>query len=362
MSPQLLQVTASGLYCADGDFFVDPWKPVARAVITHAHSDHARIGSSSYLCAADCKHVLRARLGEEAFIETANYGAATSIGGVKVTLYPAGHILGSSQVAIERNGQTIVVSGDYKRQDDVTCQSFEPVRCHTFVTESTFGLPVYRWPNPKEVFEEINAWWRENQATGKCSVLLSYSLGKAQRILAGVDNSIGPIFCHGAVENLNEAYRASAVHLPATASVINANRETDWSQTLVIAPPSVSGSNWMKRLGKVNLAMASGWMQIRGTRRRRSMDRGFVLSDHVDWSDLMRTIKETEAEEVWATHGYSDVVVRYLNDLGTKARTVETRFVGSSPDETSQEDLNTENDLGAVKPTEKQLGMEDSSA
>jgi len=299
MSSEILQVTNSGLYCEAGDFYVDPWKPVSKAVITHAHSDHARSGSRKYLCAESCKQVLRTRLGDEANIATLRFGESKQVGGVHVSLHPAGHILGSAQVAIEQAGKVIVVSGDYKRQSDPTCESFEPVRCHTFITESTFGLPVYRWPATDDVVADINEWWSTNQRAGKCSLILSYSLGKAQRIVASVDSSIGPILTHGAVENLNAAYRASDVALPETTAVMSASKDTDWTQALVIAPPGAAGSSWSNRLGKTSVAMASGWMQIRGNRRRRAMDRGFVLSDHVDWPDLLMTIRDTQAEEVW---------------------------------------------------------------
>ncbi len=268
-------------------------------------------------------------MGEKADLEFQPLRQPITIGGVRVTFFPAGHILGSAQIRIEQNGQSVVVSGDYKRQADVTCIPFEPVRCHTFVTESTFGLPIYRWPETQSVFDDINQWWRSNQEAGKASFLLAYSLGKAQRLLAGVDPSIGPIYTHGAVEKLNAGYRAAGVAIPATTYVGDVDaKETDWSRTLIVAPPSAAGTTWARRFGKLSTAMASGWMQIRGTRRRRSMDRGFVLSDHVDWHNLMRTIRETEAENVWVTHGYSSVVVRHLQEQGINAKVIETEFEG----------------------------------
>ncbi len=327
--PELLTVTPRGLYCPEGDFYVDPWRPVKRAVVTHAHADHARGGSKRYFAASSGKHVLRIRLGENADLEFADFGKGTSIGGVKVTFFPAGHILGSAQVKIEKGGDSVVVSGDYKRQRDSTCRTFEPVRCNTFVTESTFGLPVYRWDDPESVFGQIDSWWRGNQESGTASMLLAYSLGKAQRLLAGVDSSIGPIFTHGAVEKINAGYRASHVHLPATTFVGDVDpKETDWSKSLIVAPPAAAGTSWAKRFGKLSIGMASGWMQIRGTRRRRSMDRGFVMSDHVDWNALLCTVRETEAENIWVTHGYSEIVVRHLTEMGLNANVVETEFRG----------------------------------
>lgn len=331
MNQPLLIETRSGLYCEQGDFYIDPWRPVKHALITHAHADHARWGSQKYLAAGTSEQVLRIRMGQSANLEFQPLRQPLTIGGVRVTFFPAGHILGSAQIRIERNDESIVVSGDYKRQADPTCQPFEPVRCHTFVTESTFGLPIYRWPSPESVHSGINDWWRSNQAQGKCSLLLAYSLGKAQRLLAGLDSSIGPIFTHGAVEKLNAGYRAAGVTIPATTYAGAADaKTTDWSQALVVAPPSAAGTTWARRLGKVSVAMASGWMQIRGTRRRRGMDRGFILSDHVDWRDLMKTIKETEAENVWVTHGYSDIVARHLSEQGYNAKVVSTEFTGES--------------------------------
>ena len=325
---RLLQVTPNGFFCERGGFYVDPWKPVDRGVITHAHADHARWGTNHYLAAESSRHVLRIRLGEKANLQFLPFGSSSRIGGVTVTFYPAGHILGSAQVLIESRGERVIVSGDYKRQADVTCTAFEPIRCHTFVTESTFGLPIYKWPDPQSQFDGVNDWWRKNQTEGKTSLLLAYALGKAQRLLAGVDPSIGPIYTHGAVEKLNAGYRASGIQLPATQFVGNAEPGTDWQKALVIAPPSAAGSPWVRRFGRISTAMASGWMQIRGTRRRRSVDRGFVLSDHVDWPALMKTIKQTQAEEIWVTHGYSDIVARHLNESGMRAQSVQTEFIG----------------------------------
>jgi putative mRNA 3-end processing factor len=245
-----------------------------------------------------------------------------------VSLHPAGHILGSAQVRLERQGEIWVVSGDYKVAPDATCRAFEPVRCHLFLTESTFGLPIYRWAPQEDVFRRINRWWRSNQEKGQASVLFGYALGKAQRLLAGVDASIGPIFTHGAVELFNRVYRETSVPLPPTQHVADAPKGTDWSRALIVAPPSAQGTPWLRRFGTVSTGFASGWMQIRGTRRRRAADRGFALSDHVDWTGLLDTIRATGAERVWVTHGYSAIVVRYLRELGWDARMVATRFEG----------------------------------
>jgi putative mRNA 3-end processing factor len=324
----LLRLTDRGLYCSQGDFFVDPWAPVERAVITHVHSDHARWGSRRYLVAAPGLVIARRRLGADAEIVAVEYGEVTTRNGVNVSFHPAGHILGSAQVRIEHRGEVWVVSGDYKLDDDPTCAPFEPVRCHTFITEATFGLPIYRWPPATQVFAEINAWWRANQAAGKASVLFAYALGKAQRLAAGVDASVGPIFAHGAVQGINDLYRAAGVTLPQTRYAGAAARDTDWSQALIIAPTSARDTPWLRRFGRISDGFASGWMRVRGQRRRRSVDRGFVLSDHVDWPRLMLAVRETGAERVFVTHGYTAVVARWLNEQGLEAHPLETRFEG----------------------------------
>jgi putative mRNA 3-end processing factor len=332
----LLQLTENGLYCPAGDFHIDPWRPVERAVITHAHSDHARRGSQRYLAARPGARLLRSRLGDDTAIDPLDYGEAVDIRGVRVSLHPAGHILGSAQVRLEHGGHVWVVSGDYKLADDPTCAPFAPVRCHTFVTESTFGLPIYRWPAAAEVFADINAWWRQNRDDGRATLLFGYALGKAQRLLAGLDTSIGPVYTHGAVEKLNRDYRDSGVALPPTTYVGDLPRGTDWAGALIVAPPSAHGSPWVRRFGAASTAFASGWMRIRGTRRRRAVDRGFVLSDHADWPGLLDAVRATGAERVWVTHGYVTVLVRWLREQGIEAEGLQTHFEGER-DETDDE-------------------------
>ena len=321
-----LTTTDLGLYCAAGDFYVDPWRPVPRAVVTHAHADHACWGCGRYLTSTAGKGVLQTRMGASAVIDTLDVGVSIDLNGVDVSLYPAGHILGSSQVRIEHKGHVLVVSGDYKTGPDATCDPFEPVRCHTFLTESTFGLPIYRWPPQSQVFGEINAWWRRNQAEGKASLLLAYALGKSQRLLSGLDPSIGPIYAHGAVEKLNRDYRAAGIPLPPTSYVGSVAKGHDWSKALIVAPPSAYGGPWSRKFGPLSAGFASGWMMIRGTRRRKAVDRGFVLSDHVDWESLLGAIDATGAESVWVTHGYSAVVVKWLRERGMDARSIATRY------------------------------------
>jgi putative mRNA 3-end processing factor len=333
----VLTLTGRGLYCEPGDFYVDPWEPVDRAVITHAHGDHASWGSRAYLTSETGLGVLQARLDPNARIRGVSYGDTVRLNGVTISLHPAGHILGSAQVRIVYRGEVWVVSGDYKTDSDPTCTPFEPVRCHTFITESTFGLPIYRWPAQASVFDEINAWWRANAAVGKTSMLYGYTLGKAQRLIAGLDPSIGPILTHGAVERMTVAYRHAGVSLPPTQYAGTAAHRSESKGAIVIAPPHASGSPWTRRFGAQSTGFASGWMLVRGARRRRGLDRGFALSDHVDWPSLLATIEATGAGEVWVTHGFTGAVVRWLTERGIHARAVQTRFEGERDDEVSEE-------------------------
>lgn len=319
-----------GLYCPPGDFYIDPWRPVDRAVITHAHADHARLGHGHYLAARPAEGVLRSRLGQNITLQSLDYGQQIVHNGVALSLHPAGHVLGSAQVRLAHQGQTWVASGDYKVAPDATCTPFEPVRCDVFITESTFGLPIYRWRPDAELFAEINAWWAANVALGRASVLMCYSFGKAQRILSGVDASIAPIIVHGAVQTLNTAYRAAGVALPATLTVDEVSDPVDFRRALVLCPPSAAGGPWAKRFGDFSDAFASGWMQLRGARRRGAYDRGFVLSDHADWPGLMGAIGATGAQRVIVTHGSVPVLVRYLSEQGLQAEAFHTEY-GDDP-------------------------------
>ena len=320
-----------GLYCVPGDFYIDPWRPVERAVITHGHADHSRIGHGHYLAAAPGAGILRARLGD-INLDTLDYGDSVTHNGVRISLHPAGHVLGSAQVRMEHGGEVWVASGDYKLEPDPTCAAFESVRCDTFITESTFGLPIYRWQPSAEVFADINAWWRANAENGRASVLFCYAFGKAQRVLKGIDASIGPIVCHGAVQSLNKVYRASGVTLPETLMVDELADKNAWKRALVIAPPSAAGSTWMRRFGDYSDAFASGWMLLRGARRRRSVDRGFVLSDHADWPGLMQAISSSGAQRVIVTHGQVGTMVRWLRQNGLDAGAFETEYGAEDDD------------------------------
>ncbi|WP_374668601.1 ligase-associated DNA damage response exonuclease [Ramlibacter sp.] len=314
-----------GLYCPPGDFYIDPWRPVDRAVITHAHADHARPGHGHYLAAAAGEGMLRARLGAIR-LQALAYGERIVHHGVTVSLHPAGHVLGSAQVRLEHEGRVWVASGDYKVAADRTCAPFEPVRCDVFITESTFGLPIYRWRPDAELDAEINAWWAANAQAGRASVIACYSFGKAQRLLAGLDATIGPIVVHGAVEPLNAAYRAAGVHLPDTLAAPSLTDKAAIGRCLVLCPPSAAASPWLRRFGDCATAFASGWMQVRGQRRRGGWDRGFVVSDHADWPGLHAAIDATGASRVIVTHGSVPVMVRVLQERGLQAGAFQTEY------------------------------------
>jgi len=318
----ILELTPRGLYCGSGNFYIDPWQPVKRAVITHAHADHARGGCHSYLCSQDCKPLLQSRLGHDSSIETVEYGNVLTINSVKLSLHPAGHILGSAQVKIDEGGFVCVVSGDYKTHVDPTCLPLEPLRCHMFISECTFGLPIFRWPSPEQIIQEINSWWRSNREQERTSILFAYALGKAQRILAGLDPSIGPILTHGAVENINRCYRDLGITLPSTRYIGTLEARELPEGALVIAPPSADNPVWMRRFPDRSRAFASGWMRIRGNRRRRSVDRGFILSDHSDWDGLVQTIAASDAQKILGTHGYATEMVRWLRERGYDAESI----------------------------------------
>jgi putative mRNA 3-end processing factor len=322
----LLTFSDKGIFCEKADVFIDPWKPVRKALITHGHADHSRFGHKHYLSTENAAPVIRHRLGEGISLQTVRYNEPVTINGVSFSFQPAGHIPGSAHIRVEHKGEVWVVSGDYKTENDGFSEAFEPIQCDVFITECTFGLPVYRWKPQKQVFAEINEWWRSNSASGRTSILTAYSLGKAQRILSGVDPSIGPIFTHGAVENINEVIRIQGYNLPDTNYV--EKKRSDYRNALVIAPPSALGSAWIRKFKLYSIGMASGWMALRGTRRRRAADRGFVLSDHADWDGLNLAIRETGAEKVITTHGYTNLFSRWLRDQGYQATEEQTEFEG----------------------------------
>lgn len=328
----MITLDEKGIYCPPADLYIDPWKPVAKAIITHAHADHARWGMKHYLAHEQSKEILKYRLGKQINLDTLPYEKGITVNGVKVSLHPAGHIPGSAQVRLEYKGEITVISGDYKIASDGISTPFTPVPCHTFVSECTFGLPVYRWESQEKVFGDLNRWWANNGKENRCSVLFAYSLGKAQRILRHLDQGLGPIFVHGAVWNTNVALAADGIMLPKVEKVTANIPKSSFGNALVLAPPSAAGSAWMKQFSPYRTAVCSGWMNIRGTRRRRAVDNGFVLSDHADWPGLIRAIEDTGAEKILLTHGFKDVFARYLQEKGLYARTLDTLFQGESAD------------------------------
>jgi putative mRNA 3-end processing factor len=331
----LIEFTDKGLYCPQGQFYIDPWKPVDRAVITHAHSDHARWGSKYYLCHHLTKPILQLRLGDNPY-QTVEWNEPVLMNGVKISLHPAGHIIGSSQIRVEYAGEVWVVSGDYKTENDGISGAFEAVRCNTFITESTFGLPIYKWKQQAEIFSDIKNWVVENNAAGKTSVLIAYSLGKAQRILKPLAETGLPIFLHGAVFNVHEALTNAGIDLPAVQRVQPTTLKTETQGNIVIAPSGADGSSWIKKFSPYSVGVCSGWMQVRGNTRRRNADAGFALSDHADWDGLLQAVKATGAEKVFATHGFQASFSRYLNEQGIEAAEVKTEY-GNDEEETISE-------------------------
>jgi putative mRNA 3-end processing factor len=330
--PDVLFETQDGLFCEAGGFHIDPWNPVSRAVITHAHGDHARPGSQAYLCATPTAPLLARRFGGSTTIEGVPYGQRLTLGAVTVSFHPAGHVLGSAQIRLEGRGTGTnagvwVIAGDYKRAPDPTCDPFEPIRCDTFVTESTFGLPIYRWDAAAVVMADILGWWEANRSDGRSSVLFCYTLGKSQRLLAELQRLTDrPVFVHGMMLPMIDAYREQGVSMLPVRSATEQPRGTSFADELVLAPLSARGTPWMRRLGAHSDAFVSGLMRVRGVRRQRAFDRGFVLSDHADWPALLETIEETGADLNLTTHGHAEPLARYLAEHGRRAAVIRTAW------------------------------------
>ena len=324
----LLEFTSKGIYCKQADVYLDPWRGVDKAIISHGHSDHARWGSKRYITEQTNVPIIQHRLGNIT-VSGKKYNETFSINGVQFSFHPAGHVPGSSQIRAEYKGEVWVFTGDYKTQADGISTPFEPVHCHTFITESTFGLPVFQWEDPKKTHESINQWWAVNQAEKTTSLLMGYSLGKVQRLLKHLDPSIGKIYTHGATEHMTEVLR-QFIDFPQTELMTRDTTKKEIEGNLVLAPPAVMCSAWMKKLGRVSTGYASGWMAFRGARRRRAVDRAFVLSDHADWSGLLSAIKATSCENVITTHGYIELFAQYLNEQGWNARTQKTQYASET--------------------------------
>ena len=327
---KLLEFTSKGIYCSKADVYLDPWRGVKKAIITHGHSDHARWGSKSYITHIDNVPILKHRLGDIS-VTGKKYGDKFQINGVTFSFHPAGHVPGSSQIRVEYRGEVWVFTGDFKTQDDKISTPYESVKCNTFITECTFGLPVYKWEEPKIVHGEINRWWAKNKSNGVTSLLLGYSLGKIQRLLKNLNPEIGKIYTHGATEKMTEVLRAK-IDFPKTNLITRDTIKKEIEGNLVLAPPAVLGSVWSRKLGITSSGYASGWMAIRGARRRRAVDRSFVLSDHADWDGLLSAIYSTECENVITTHGYTDIFAKYLNEKGLNAMSEKTEYEQETPE------------------------------
>jgi putative mRNA 3-end processing factor len=341
MAASLLQFTHKGIYCPQGNFYIDPWRPVAYAVITHGHADHAHWGMQKYLCHDYTLPIIKTRLGADIQAESIAYNSTKYINGVQVSFHPAGHVIGSAQIRLEYKGQIIVVSGDYKLQNDGLSTAFEPIKCHEFVTESTFGLPIYNWEPVSELNNKIRAWVINNIQQGKTPVLIGYSLGKAQRLMKALEG-IGPMYVHHAIHKLNEALKTVNIQLPSYELLqLNAPLKP-LEQKIIIVPPSLIENPTLKKIPQMVYAICSGWMQIRGARRWRSADAGFAMSDHADWPDLLTAIKETQAEKVYVTHGQTAVFTKYLNEIGIAAEVVPTEY--GQEEDVIEEEKTTVND------------------
>ncbi len=315
----LLTYTANGLYCTEADIYIDPVKRVENAIITHAHSDHARKGHNNYIAHPLAIPIMKHRIGSGINVTALEYGKVINKNGVKISLHPAGHIPGSSQVRIEYKGEIWVVSGDYKIENDGLTEPFEPIKCHTFITESTFALPAYKWQAQKIIFNSIDSWWKNNIAGGKISVLAGYSLGKAQRLFNNVDHSIGKIYGHEEITTINNLFIEAGLNLPLLETIPNKISRSELTDSLIIAPPSVIESEWLNGLEHFSVGYASGWMIFGKGKRSKGIDSGFALSDHADWDGLNYAVKETGAENIFVTHGYTTVFTGWLRKIGYNA-------------------------------------------
>jgi putative mRNA 3-end processing factor len=336
---KFIKFTKKGIYCIPGKFYLDPWFPVDYAIISHGHADHARWGNKHYLCHNDSKAILKHRIGQDISIESMGYNEPKMINGVQVSFYPAGHIIGSAQIRLEYKGYVIVFSGDYKTQPDFISVPFEPVKCNEFITESTFGLPIYKWKSELELQAELQNWVLQNQQNNRTSVFLGYSLGKAQRIMKLVEG-VDDIFVHSAINNLNNAISDSGIIIPETTLIKPDFDKKEIQNKIVILPPALLGSKLLKRIPNAATAICSGWMHIRGNRRWKGVDAGFAVSDHADWDGLLEAVKATEAEKVYVTHGSQAVFSKYLNEIGIEAHELKTEY---GEDELAKQDtLKTE--------------------
>lgn len=334
----LIKFTNKGIFCPKGNFYIDPWQPVDYAVTTHGHADHVKWGNKHYLCHDLTKPILKQRYQLEHNVQTLPYGQELNINGVNLTLFPAGHVIGSAQVRLEYKGEITVISGDYKVEYDGISTAYEPVKCHTFVSECTFGLPIYHWQPQVEIFNEIQTWITNNHDKHKTSILVAYSLGKAQRLIKNLAGEL-PIYVHQSIANLNEGFKLAGVDLPDTITITSDIKKDELQRGIVIIPPALADGKWIKSLINPAVGVCSGWMAVRAGRRWRSADAGFALSDHADWPGLLSAIQATTAEKVFVTHGSTAVFAKYLNEIGIQSEEVTTKYGSEDDEETDKPKL-----------------------
>ncbi len=351
MNAPLLVFNDKGIYCEKAKVYLDPWKPVDHAIISHGHADHSRWGHKKYITHHSNVPIIRHRL-DEIVVTGKEWNETFTINGVKFSLHPAGHIIGSSQIRVEYKGEVWVFTGDYKMEDDGVAVPYESVKCHSFITECTFGLPAFKWTPQDQVMTDVNNWWQQNREDGRTSVLFGYSLGKAQRLLKYLDPSIGKIYTHGAIENMTEVLRPQ-LKMPETIRITRDTKKDELKGSIVLAPPSAQGTPWIRKMVPFVTASASGWMTFRGARRRRAIDKGFVLSDHCDWQGLLEAIEGTGCEKVICTHGYTEIFSRFLREKGYDARTEETQYEGEIGELEAKSEM--EKDVEPVEKTASSL-------
>lgn len=321
-STTLLIYTSRGLYCPLADVYIDPHKPVQRALITHGHSDHAILGHRYYLSTPITAAINKFRLGNFIQVQTIEFGDPIYINQVKFSFHPAGHIPGSAQIRVEYQGEVWVVTGDYKTERDKVSGAFELIRCNTLITETTFALPIYQWKPQAIITKEILDWYQDNLRQGKSSVLLAYALGKSQRIIESIPTDI-PIYTHGTVHNTNEVIISAGLHLRPSTKVSSRVSKKDIQKGITVAPASVLNTPWIRSLQEPVTATASGWMALNNNRKKQAADYGFTLSDHVDWNALNEVVFSCGAEKIWLTHGYTTDYARWLESKGMSTYCIE---------------------------------------
>ena len=320
----LIVHTRRGLYCPPAKVYIDPVRKVDNAIITHGHSDHARKGHKYYISSHEGVPILKHRLGKRINIRGLDYGEKLHVNGVDFSLHPAGHIIGSAQVRVEYRGEVWVISGDYKRDNDGLSTPYEPIACHHFVTECTFGLPIYHWPSQEEVISSIKSWWSKNATLGLTSVLTAYSLGKAQRLIHSLGDEIGPIYTHTSIDQMNQVIRESGFDLVPTQRLSGILSNKVLRNALIITPSTRRSNQWPKQLREYSTGMASGWMALRKSAWSRGADRGFILSDHCDWPGLNDCIRATGATNIYPMHGNTSTFTRWLMESGYDAQPIES--------------------------------------